>query len=73
MNQNRTAVVTGAARGIGAATARRLAKDGYAVAIVDLDEAACEVVASSIREGGGSAIGLGIDDADFFITQGPRR
>ncbi|WP_404381685.1 3-oxoacyl-ACP reductase FabG [Knoellia locipacati] len=64
MTQTRTAVVTGAARGIGAATARRLSKDGYAVAVVDLDEAACEVVAASIREAGGSAIGVGIDVSD---------
>jgi len=61
VTQTRTAVVTGAARGIGAATARRLAKDGYAVAVADLDEAACEAVAASIREDGGSAIGVGID------------
>src|SRR5688500_16568916 len=60
----RTALVTGAARGIGAATARRLAKDGYAVAVVDLDEAACEVVAGQIREAGGSALGAGIDVTD---------
>ncbi len=64
MSSTRTAIVTGAARGIGAATARRLAKDGYAVAVVDLDESACEVVAASIREAGGSALGVGIDVTD---------
>lgn len=64
MSSTRTAIVTGAARGIGAATARRLANDGYAVAVVDLDESACEVVAASIREAGGSSVGVGIDVTD---------
>ncbi|MFC7489319.1 MULTISPECIES: 3-oxoacyl-ACP reductase FabG [unclassified Knoellia] len=61
MTHGRTAIVTGAARGIGAATARRLAADGFAVAVVDLDESACDEVASNIREAGGSALGVGID------------
>src|SRR5262249_1956018 len=37
----RVAIVTGAARGIGAATAARLARDGFAVGVIDLEEAAC--------------------------------
>jgi len=57
----RVAVVTGAARGIGAATAARLASDGYAVAVLDLDEGACAGVAESIAAAGGSAIGVGCD------------
>ena len=37
-DQIKTAIVTGSARGIGAAVAKRLAKDGFGVAVVDLDE-----------------------------------
>ncbi len=61
MSSTRVAVVTGAARGIGAATAHRLASDGYAVAVLDLDEEACESVAASIRAAGSRAIGVGVD------------
>ncbi|GAA1073538.1 SDR family oxidoreductase [Tsukamurella spumae] len=60
----RIAIVTGAARGIGAEVAARLASDGHAVAVLDLDEAACQEVADRITAAGGRAIGVGVDVSD---------
>src|SRR5690242_4304583 len=51
----RVAVVTGAASGIGRATAARLAREGAAVALVDRDEAGAEAVAATIAGGGATA------------------
>lgn len=64
----RTALVTGAAseRGIGRVTAERLADDGWAVAVADLDGAAAKSVASDIAaRSGGRAYGVGMDVASF--------
>jgi 3-oxoacyl-[acyl-carrier protein] reductase len=62
--QNRVAVVTGAARGIGRATAERLVADGHAVAIVDIDGASAETTAAELRANGASARGYAADVAD---------
>ncbi len=63
MTTQRVAIVTGAARGIGAATALRLASDGNAVAVLDLDEASCAETVTAITEAGGRAIAVGVDVA----------
>jgi 3-oxoacyl-[acyl-carrier protein] reductase len=60
----RVAIVTGAARGIGAATAIKLARDGFAVAVLDLDESTCKDTVEQITAGGGRAIGVGADVAN---------
>ncbi|HRW02429.1 MAG TPA: 3-oxoacyl-ACP reductase FabG, partial [Tetrasphaera sp.] len=65
----RVAVVTGAARGIGAATAMRLAKDGNAVAVLDLDEGACAGTVDAITAAGGRALAVGVDVSDEAQVQ----
>jgi 3-oxoacyl-[acyl-carrier protein] reductase len=59
--RNAAAVVTGGARGIGAAIARRLAADGLAVAVIDLNAEAGAQVAAAIRADGGRALFVAAD------------
>jgi NAD(P)-dependent dehydrogenase (short-subunit alcohol dehydrogenase family) len=60
----KAAVVTGGASGIGAVTARTLARHGAAVAIIDLDEERGDEIAATIRAGGGTAYQVAADIAD---------
>jgi len=57
----RVAIVTGAARGIGAGVAVRLAADGMAVAVLDLDEGNCADTVKEIETAGGKALAVGAD------------
>jgi 3-oxoacyl-[acyl-carrier protein] reductase len=60
----RTAIVTGGAGGIGFGVARQLAADGFAVAVLDLDEGAGKHAAAEIERSGGRAVAVGVDVAD---------
>ncbi len=59
--KGKVAIVTGSGNGIGAATAKHLAKDGAKVAVVDLTEESASNTVQAIREAGGEAIAVGCD------------
>lgn len=59
--RNKIGIVAGGGRGIGAATARRLAEEGAAVVIGDIMADWAEEIAAAIRESGGRAIGVRLD------------
>ena len=58
---SKVAIVSGAAAGIGAACAPRLAQDGVAIGVLDLDAARCEDTVAAIEAAGGRAVALGAD------------
>ncbi len=62
--QDRVAIVTGAAHGIGKVYAMRLVAEGAKVAIADLDLAGAEAVAKEITDSGGDAIAIACDVSD---------
>jgi 3-hydroxybutyrate dehydrogenase len=62
--EDKVAIVTGAASGIGKAIAMRFAQEGAKVAIADLNQAAADAAAAEIGAAGGSAMGVAMDVAD---------
>jgi 2-hydroxycyclohexanecarboxyl-CoA dehydrogenase len=63
--KDRTVLITGGANGIGAAIARRLAEEGCAVGILDMDAAAGEKIAGEIKAAGGRASLHAVDITDY--------
>jgi 3-oxoacyl-[acyl-carrier protein] reductase len=63
------AIVTGGGRGIGAATARRLAESGFGVAVLEADEEAGEEVANALRGEGHEAAGIAADVGDLASVE----
>ena len=66
--QDRVALVTGAASGIGLTTSRMLAERGAQVVMIDIDEKRVTVEAGAIRRGGGKAEARVLDIRDYGIT-----
>jgi len=62
--EGKVAIVTGGAGGIGAATARAIAREGGSVAVVDIDAARADEVARAIGESEGVAMSVGADLSD---------
>jgi len=63
-HEGKIAIVTGAARGIGAATAQRLCAEGMRVALADRDLAGAETLAAALRADGHQALAFAADVAD---------
>ena len=69
MERRKVAIITGAASGIGLATAEKLAAQGYALALLDLDEARLNDCKNTISEKGGACIACAGDVSDAGHVQ----
>ncbi|PWB98114.1 3-oxoacyl-ACP reductase FabG [Homoserinimonas hongtaonis] len=69
MTEPRTAIVTGAGRGIGAEIAQRLAAEGHRIAVIDLREEDTSATVEAIISAGGEAIGVGADVSDSSAVE----
>ena len=72
--EGKVALVTGGARGIGAATSERFAAEGAAVVVSDLDREPAEETSGKIRSGGGKALAVACDvskrsDVEAMVDQ----
>ena len=65
----RVAFVTGAGRGIGAATALRMAEEGARVALADVDTEGCQQVAAELSKIGSAGLVLRCDVTDSAVVQ----
>jgi 3-oxoacyl-[acyl-carrier protein] reductase len=75
--QGRVAIVTGGASGLGEAISHRLAGDGAAVVVADLDEGGAQSVADAIVARGGNAVAVRCDvtsgaDVDAMVAEAAR-
>ncbi|MEJ2344651.1 MAG: 3-hydroxybutyrate dehydrogenase [Gammaproteobacteria bacterium] len=70
----KTAIVTGAASGIGRGVAELLAREGAAVAVADIDAAGAQAAVQQIVAGGGSALAVPMDvTSEDSVVEGTAR
>ena len=67
--QDKVAIITGAASGMGLLTAQNLCKEGAKVLLTDINRESVETAASEICANGGEAIGVQVDVRNYEQVQ----